>query len=503
VNDKQNQAAVSVSEGVTFIDSKIINTLVVNFGALDVTGALVSGEGVQAQAFAKVGNNYTFDLSCTNDAKVGQRDLTVNVTVNGQPKTAKLQGAVTAARLFVETLKFTTTNEIMYRDASENVADDYYWMVGAKIDTQVHPKIPKVMPVAFMGHPPLNGTMPTPTIEIVLKSDPEVQFTAPISLTGTWAVSEPAVKWSGSFILNTNKSLVANAALPETNPVKKQADIKWVATIGTETSPVADSKLGPCYFLWAKPIWTSVQTDTDGRDRRIAVNNMTQHRLDKIFDIIGNASTTDTIVAALHAFVSGPNTLINRIVEEKKDQAKYNINDWRAFISEKYYLQCGERAALLERMLVMIGIDARHVHIYVPATNWKAIEGAEVFNFPSAIWDYGILYHDSIGDNRGEGCVALANTNIANPNATLKASANEFIKRKYVFGRYYAMYSDLTAADSEAYDAAKGVTGGYKILLKLAIEDDLWCNVRSGMMGSETWVRKKYNGWKTSGFPKP
>jgi hypothetical protein len=489
--EKKSQSAVSVTPGVSFIGTTISNTVNVLLGNLTVTGGTVSGADVQANAFAAAGNNYTFNLASAGTAAVGIRDLTLNVTVNGAAKTAKLKGALTVARIVVKNVKFKDTNEVMYTDQSES-QNDSYWMADSQIVTQVWPnQTPKLLPMAFTGHAPPNGTMPKPTADVIIQSEPELTFSTPITLTGTWGISDPAVSLSGSFTLNernNTQTLVASAALPETTPKKVQADIKWGATIGTGTdvSPVADSKLGPCYFLWASPIWTGKQNDTDGRKTRLASNQMTVHRLDAIFGAINGKTTTDDIISALHAYVNGI---------KNKSGATTRLSDWRA-LSGNYLLQCGERSDLLERMLVMIGIDAKHVHAFIPSTDWRTAEPQLGLNFPCAVQAYGIQYHDSIGDNEGEGCVVIPNTSIQNPDTAVNFSSNGSVKRKYVFGRYYAMFSDLTADDAEDYDAQKGVTGAYKILLRLASANDLWA--------IEGVSRKQYTGWtKLGGFPKP
>jgi hypothetical protein len=494
VADKKNTAAVSTTDALTFVGMKLPNVLKIEFGELEVVSANVSGANVTAENFVKAGNSYTFDLKSAEAAAVGQRDLTLNVKVAGADKTAQLKGALTIARIFVSTLKFKGTNETMFEDQSEDAKNESFWVAGNNVSTHVFPDQKKLLPVAFIGHPPAGGAMPKPTAEVTIATEPTIVYDKQITINGTWAISDPAVKFTGTFKVSgaeSKQTVVAEAALPETNPSKKDVPVSWTAKIGDEVSPMADSKTGPCYFLWAKPVWTGSQTDTDGRNIRIAGNQLTAHRLDKILSKISGKTTEKDIIAALHAFVNDV---------ENENGVTARSNEWRV-LSSKYLMQCGERSDFMERTLVMIGINALHVHAFIPHVAWAAndprLGPARVLAYPCGATDYGIMYHDNIGDNFGEGCCVVPDPTVANPEVKVPLRTNGNVKRKFIFGTWYPMFSDLTAADAAAYDAAKEIIGAYKILFRLADEDQLFISGPNG--------RVKYAGWKNivGGFPDP
>ena len=117
--------------------------------------------------------------------------------------------------------------------------------------------------------------------------------------------------------------------------------------------------------------------------------------------------------------------------------------------------------------------------------------------------DYRIFYNDNIGDNEGEGCLVLANTELpmelGNPEQdVLTGDQQARIKRKYIFGRFYAMFTQDEII--ETYDAAKEVTGGYKVIYKLADPAKLFVPNPRAPGGKD-----QYTGWTLPGrmFPQP
>jgi hypothetical protein len=163
----------------------------------------------------------------------------------------------------------------------------------------------------------------------------------------------------------------------------------------------------------------------------------------------------------------------------------------------------------MERMLVMQGIDGRHVHTLVPKFQWNQSDPllAVVNNvpkrlvFPAGLTYYNILFRAGNGANQGEGCLSLAAEQLLPKYGDLEGmvyldSANRTLRRKHIFGRYYAMCESGNLIKDT--DFQNEVTGAYRVIFEEAKNAPLYGDRRDGSGNYPRYVH-----WQANGLPVP
>jgi len=189
-------------------------------------------------------------------------------------------------------------------------------------------------------------------------------------------------------------------------PKRSQMRIRWRFVAGEGELDVPDTVTGPCYILWAKPIWTSL-TEQNGlierRSTRLSENHMTPHRLDLVYegaDTIEGATSRLQVADRIYRLVDQspmPNVAAQCSGGDGKRADHWDI--WRRAADGRFvnYVQCRELSTHMERMLVMQGIDARWLHTFVPNPLWANKEPVLLppQNMPRNRFPSGIIWGQS------------------------------------------------------------------------------------------------------------